>query len=112
MLGQGCKCPRIISDLNSARYPGQRTKPSPQHIHNRRVLYISELVRVAKIENCIRCLTHPKTSLSEPTWSKPSSYPVPEGAEYEAPEAFNNDPPQRRRWRQPSSPPRHRPRQT
>src|SRR2546426_7373986 len=90
MFGQGCKCPRIISGLNSTRYRGQRTKPSPQHIHNRRILYVRELVRVAKIENCIRCLTHPKTSLRNLCGRSPSSYPVPEREEHEAPEARKN----------------------
>src|SRR5439155_10817042 len=85
MFGQGGKCPRIISGLNSARYRGQRSKPSPQHIHNRRILYIGELIRVAEIEDCIRVVTHPKNLPLGACMIEAFIYPVPKGEEYEAP---------------------------
>src|SRR5216117_1153312 len=85
MFGQGGKCPRIISGLNSARDRGQRSKPSPQHIHNRRILYIGELIRVAEIEDCIRVVTHPKNLPLGACMIEAFIYPVPKGEEYEAP---------------------------
>src|SRR5438046_8463686 len=85
MFGQGGKCPRIISGLNSARYRGQRSKPSPQHIHNRRILHIGELICVAEIEDCIRVVTHPKDLPLGACMIEAFIYPVPKGEEYEAP---------------------------
>src|SRR5438309_11025495 len=85
MFGQGGKCPRIISGLNSARYRGQRSKPSPQHIHNRRILYIGELICMAEIEDCIRVVTHPKNLPLGACMIEAFIYPVPKGVEYEAP---------------------------
>src|SRR5439155_10914488 len=71
--------------LKSARYRGQRSKPSPQHIHNRRILYIGELIRVAEIEDCIRVVTHPKNLPLGACMIEAFIYPVPKGEEYEAP---------------------------
>src|SRR5438552_8116763 len=85
MFGQGGKCPRIISGLNSARYRDPRSKPSPQHIYNRRILYIGELIRVAEIEDCIRVVTHPKNLPLGACMIEAFIYPVPKGEEYEAP---------------------------
>src|SRR2546426_11301901 len=85
MWGQGGKCPRISSALNSPRDGGQRRNPSPQHIHNRRILYIGELIRVAEIEDCIRVVTHPKNLPLGASMIEAFIYPVPEGEEYEAP---------------------------
>src|SRR2546430_17473226 len=85
MFGQSCKCPRIISGLNSARYRGQRSKPSSKRIDNCRILYVSELIRVAEIEDCIRVVTHLKNLPLGACMVEAFIYPVPKGEEYEAP---------------------------
>src|SRR5438132_3842512 len=64
MLGQGGKCPRIIADLQGARDPRQRGKPSPQHVDDRRGLDVGELVCMAQHEDRVRFLTHVDTSMT------------------------------------------------
>src|SRR5437667_7999117 len=85
MLGQGGNCPRIISSLNSARYRGQRSKPSPKRIDNRRIFYVGELICVAEIEDCVRVVTHLKNLPLGTCMIEAFIYPVPKGEEYEAP---------------------------
>src|SRR2546427_12869141 len=85
MFGQGGKCPRIISGLNSARDRGQRSTPSPKRIDNRRIFDVGELIRVAEIEDCIRVVTHPKNLPLGACRIEAFIYPVPKGEEYEAP---------------------------
>src|SRR5213594_3310492 len=91
MFGQGGKCPRIISGLNSARYRGQRSKPSPKHIDNCRILYIGELICVAEIEDCIRVVTHPKNLPLGACRIEAFIYPVPKGETCEAREGWINE---------------------